>query len=132
MDGVRAAGKLPRMHSRRRRLRTHRLATLLVVLIVLASVGGAGDLGYISLKGRADQLQANLTVSLEAGQRELEAGKVSLNQANSKHDPELVTQAVNHFAAAKSDFLSASRSADDSRFLRYLEYVPAVGQFARS
>src|SRR5438309_2752734 len=118
MDEVGGAGRLPRMHSRRRRLRSHKLVAALVVLIVLASVGGAGDLGYIALKSRADQLQANLTVALEAGQHELEAGKDSLNQANSKHDATLVTAAINHFVTAKTHFVSAGRLADDSRFLR--------------
>jgi hypothetical protein len=94
--------------------------------------GGGSALGYVNLKGRADQLQANLTVDLQAGQRELEAGKGSLTQASTKHDATLVAQAVAHFVAAKGQFLAAGQLADNSRLLRDLEDLPGVGSFARS
>jgi hypothetical protein len=132
MDEAREAGKLPRMHSRRRRLRSHKLTALLVVLIVIVGIGGASDLGYLALKSRADQLQASLAADLEAGQRDLEAGKALLTKANSKHDTSLITDAINKFVTAKSNFLSAGKRADDSRLLHYLEYAPAIGDFARS
>jgi hypothetical protein len=132
MDEAREAGKLPRMHSRRRRLRSHKLTALLVVLVVIAGIGGASDLGYLALKSRADQLQASLSADLEAGQRDLEAGKTLLTQANSKHDASMVTLAINKFVTAKSNFLAAGKRADESRLLRYLEYIPAIGNLARS
>jgi hypothetical protein len=120
------------MHKRHRRLRSHKLAATLFLLVIIAGISGATDLGYMALKSRADQLQASLASDLQAGQRELEAGKTLLTQANSKHDPALITQAINSFVTAKADFLSASQQADNSRILRYLEYAPAVGQLASS
>jgi hypothetical protein len=132
MDGPREVGRLPRVHKRQRRFRSHKLTALLIALIIIAGISGASDLGYLALKSRADQLQARLAADLQAGQRELETGKTLLTQANSKHDVTLVAQAVNSFVTAKADFLSASQQADDSRLLRYLEFVPAAGDFARS
>ena len=125
---VLAADKVARVRgSRRRRLRSHRLLAVAVGVVILASIGGGSALGYATLKNRADQLQAALTAYLQAGQRELEAGKASLTEANSKHDTSLVTQATAHFAAAKTHFLAASQLADNSRLLHYLEQIPAVG-----
>jgi hypothetical protein len=69
---------------------------------------------------------------LQAGQRALEAGKASLTEANSKRDTSLVTQATAHFATAKANFLAASQLADNSRLLRYLEQIPAVGASVHS
>jgi hypothetical protein len=94
--------------------------------------GGGSAFGYVNLKGRADQLQANLTVDLQAGQRELEAGKASLTQASTKHDASLVAQAVAHFVAAKGQFLAAGQLADNSRLLRDLEDLPGIGSLAQS
>src|SRR5579864_599093 len=133
MAGARATVRLPRLHSRRhRRYRSHRLRALLVALIVLVALGGATDLGYASVKSQADRLQASLTKDLQAGQSQLDAGKQALQQANAKHDAALVNQAVADFVSAKADFESAAEQADGSRFLHYLEYVPSVGQLARS
>lgn len=100
--------------------------------MIIAGLAGGSDLGYVALKGRADRLQAALTADLEAGQRQLEAGKASLQSANSKHDANLATQAFAEFALAKEQFQAASALADTSTFLRYLEYAPAVGAIARS
>jgi hypothetical protein len=123
-----AADKVARVRgSRRRRLRSHRLLAVAVAVVILASVGGGSAVGYANLKTRADALQAALTTYLQAGQRELEAGKTSLTEANSKHDTSLVTQATAHFTAAKAQFLAAGQLADDSRLLHYLEQIPAVG-----
>src|ERR1700680_3146653 len=71
---------------RRRRWRSHRLLGATIVVAIVAVLWGAADLGYVALKGRTDQLQASLSMDLQAGQSELEAGKASLTQANSKHD----------------------------------------------
>ena len=68
----------------------------------MAGLGGATYFGYVNLKGRVDRLQAALTANLQAGQRELEAGKASLVDANNKHDASLVVAAAAHFVAAKS------------------------------
>jgi hypothetical protein len=103
----------------------------LIVLVVVAAIGGATDLGYLSLKLQAEQLQGALTSHLQIGQRELEAGKEALKQANAKHDAILITQAIDHFSSAKRSFSSASQVADESKLLRYLEYAPAVGDYAR-
>lgn len=133
MEGVQGTGRLARVGSRRRRrLRSHRLMATLVAAIVVVGIGGVTDLAYVSLKSRADQLQAGLTVDLQAGQQELDAGKASLTAANTKHDATQVDVAVTHFAAAKNHFLAASRLADGSQLLRYLEYAPGVGDQARS
>src|SRR5207253_9666446 len=69
---------------------------------------------------------------LQAGQKELEAGKASLAQANAKHDASMVPQAAAHFAAAKEQFLAAGNMADDSRLLRSLALLPSIGDVVRS
>ena len=99
-------------------------------MIGLVGTIGATGIAYFSLKPRADELQANLVARIVAGQRELEAGKAALKEANSK--PDGLSRAVEHFVAAKREFLSANQMADDSRLLRYLEYTPALGRFASS
>ena len=126
------ADKLRRVRStRHRRRRSHKLIALSIVVIVVAGVGAGTDVAYSALKTRADSLQAELTADLQAGQRELEAGKASLTAANSKHDATLAMQAVNHFQAAKDQFIAAATTADNSKLLRYLEYAPSVGDLAR-
>ena len=125
--------RLARVRSKRhRRLRTHQLRAVLIVLVVLAGLGGGTDLAFGSVKSQGEQLQANLTSQLQAGQRELEAGKEALKQANSKHDATFASQAIAHFTSARDDFMRASQIADESKLLRYLEYAPSVGDFARS
>ena len=99
---------------------------------MLVTIAGATDLAYVSLKGQADRLQAALTTDLQAGQAKLEAGKAALKQANANRDPSLVAEAAADFRVASADFASASQQADGSAFLRYVEYVPSVGQLARS
>lgn len=105
------------------------MAAGIVGLIVLG-LGGGSAFAYSEVKSRADRLQAALTVQLQAGQHELEAGKTSLSQANSKHDATLITQAETHFAAAKTQFQSAAGLADNSRLLNTLESIPAAGYAA--
>lgn len=130
---VLTADKVARVRgSRRRRLRSHRRLAVGVGVVILVSIGGGSALGLAALKNRTDQLQAALTAYLQAGQRELEAGKTALTEANSKHDTSLVTQATAHFAAAKTQFLSAGQLADNSRLLRYMEQIPAVGSAVHS
>src|SRR5713101_4057203 len=122
MERVKRPAKLAWVRSkRRRRWRSHRLLSAVVGVAILAGAGGAAFFGYANLKGRVDRLQALLTADLQAGQRELEAGKASLQAANTKRDVSLVTQAVGHFAAAKVQFQAAGQAADDSKLLRYLE-----------
>lgn len=126
------AGRLPRVRSkRRRRLRSHRLLAVTILALIVLGAGGT-SVGYLTLKPRADQLQAAITADLQAGQRELEAGKNALTQASSKHDTSLVTQADGHFVTARGNFQAASALADTSRLLRYMEFTPALGDFARS
>ena len=100
--------------------------------MLVGGVAGGAYVGYTSLKAQAAELQANLTTSLQAGQRELEAGKVSLTQANSKHDVSLVAEATSHFVAAEGQFRAAGELADGSQFLRALERLPQVGDLAKS
>ena len=118
--------------TRQRRRRSRKLIVALALLIALVAIGGGADIGYAQVKARAAQLQAALTVKLQAGQAQLEAGKASLNQANAKHDANLVADATAHFAAAKSQFLSAGALANNSTLLRALEMVPSLGSIARS
>lgn len=133
MEAQKAAGRLPRVRSiRHRRWRSHKLLATLVVLVVIAALGGGTDLAYVSLKSQADQLQATLTNYLQVGQHELEAGKDALTQANAKHDTSLVAVATAHFTSAKDSFMTASRVANESKLLRYLQDAPSVGDFARS
>jgi hypothetical protein len=107
------------------------LAVAIAVLLV-AGVGGAADIGYITLKGRADQLQASLTGDLQAGQGELEEGKANLTQANTDHDSYWATRAIDHFVAAKARFLAAGQLADNSQLLRWLERTPGASDLVRS
>ena len=116
---------------RHRRRHSHKLLAGAIAILTLAGFGGTA-IGYISIKPKADQLQAELMSYLQAGQKELEAGRASLAEANSKHDATLVPQAITHFGAAKVQFVGASGVADHSNLLRYLESVPAVGNFAYS
>ena len=108
------------------------LLAFIVVVIVVAGLGGASDLGYFALKGRADQLQAKLTSDLQAGQGELEAGKASLAQANAEHDAYWALRASDHFLAAKAQFLAAGQLADSSRLLQWLERTPGASDLVRS
>ena len=114
--------------SRRRRIR--RLIAAGVTVVLVAGVGGGAYVGYQVLKRQAAQLQAQLTTDLQAGQRELEAGKASLTEANSKRDLALVSQAKDHFEAAAAQFRAASGHADDSALLRAAERLPSVGDRA--
>src|SRR5439155_11990062 len=118
--------------TRQRRRRSRKLIVALALLIALVAIGGGADIGYAQVKAHAAQLQAALTVKLKAGQAELEAGKASLNQANAKHDANLVADATTHFAAARSQFLSAGALADNSALLRDLEMMPSFGSIVRS
>jgi Protein of unknown function (DUF4012) len=118
--------------TRRRRWRSHRLLAAGITIAVLAGIGGGSALGYTALKMRADRLQAVLTADLLAGQRELEAGKASITQANTKRDLSLVTQAVDHFSAARVQFLAAIQLADNSNLLRDLELIPVLSGSVRS
>jgi hypothetical protein len=133
MEAEQGATRLPQVRSKRhRRWHSHKLLATLIVLVVIAALGGGTDLAYVSLKSQADQLQSTLTNYLQVGQHELEAGKEALKQANAKHDTSLVAVATAHFASAKNNFLTASRVANDSKLLRYLQDAPSVGDFARS
>jgi hypothetical protein len=105
---------------------------LAVAVLIAIVVGGGAAVGYANLMGRADQLQARLTADLQAGQRELEAGKASLTQANTKRDANLIADAVAHFVAAKGQFLAAGQLADNSRLLHDLEQLPVAGTFVHS
>src|SRR5207253_10202694 len=107
---------------------------LAVAIIVgtVALLAGGSEIAYANVKSRAELLQANLTLELEAGQKELEAGKETLKQANADHDAYWAMRAGDHFAAARARFLAASELADNSRLLKALEFAPGVGESARS
>jgi hypothetical protein len=126
------AGRVPAVHSTRRRRRRSRKLLAVAVLVAIVMGGGGAAVGYITLKPRVDQLQSRLAADLQAGQRELEAGKASLTQAGTKHDASLVAEAIAHFVAAKKQFLAAGQLADTSRLLHDLEEVPGVGSLAHS
>lgn len=125
-------------NARRRRsgklrvLRRGKLVAVGMAVLILAGLAGGIDITYAQVKQRADGLQAALTSDLEAGQQELEAGKTSLSEANSKHDVGLVAKAVVHFNAARTDFASAARTADSSHLLRDLEMTPAIMGLVRT
>ncbi len=105
---------------------------LAIVVVVLASGSGAGVLAYSDIKNQAIRLQVEITAHLQAGQTELEAAKVSLSDANAKHDQALIAQANVHFIAAKVQFMVARQIADGSPLLQRLEAVPQVGDLAQS
>lgn len=108
------------------------IVALVVVLALLAGLGGGGFLAYSSIRRDANQLQAQLTSHLELGQRELEAAKAILKQANAAHDDKLIALAKIHFINAKLQFLTASQIADSSELLARLENLPSVGKLASS
>jgi hypothetical protein len=118
-------------YTRRRRRRSHKLLAA-SLLVAVAALAGGTVVGYVAVKSRADQLQAQLTTDVQAGQKELEAGKASLAQANAKRDAGLVSEATAHFASAREEFLAAGSLADNSRLLHDLELVPSLGDIARS
>jgi hypothetical protein len=120
------------LNAPRRRFRWRWFIALGVVVALLAGLGGGGFLAYSSIRRDADQLQAQLTAHLELGQRELEAAKTSLKQANTTHDDKQIAQAKVHFINAKLQFLTASQIADSSELLGRLENLPSVGQLASS
>jgi hypothetical protein len=105
---------------------------LAIVIVIVACSGVASVLAYTSVKEQAGQLQAQLTVHLQAAQSELEAAKVSLKSANASHDEKLIAQADVHFTTAKVQFMVARQIADSSTLLQQLAALPAVGDQARS
>ena len=113
-------------------MRRRALVALAIVGVVLISGGIAADVVYMSVRSQANQLQAQLTVHLEAGQSDLEAAKNSLKAANSTHDQKLITEATTHFTGAKAEFGLARQIADGSDFLHRVEGLPEVGGMARS
>jgi hypothetical protein len=118
----------------KRRGARRRSAFIALAIVVVILLGGtsASVLAYSTVKGQATQLQAQLTVHLQAGQSELEAAKTSLKSANSTHDEALISQANVHFTSAKVQFMVARQMADSSELLKRLEAVPVVGELARS
>ena len=133
-ESIQVADKVARVHSSRRsrRRRTRRLIATGLIIVLVAGIGGGSYLAYGLLKKQAAQLQDNLIADLQAGQRELEAGKASLTQANSQHDVTLVAEATSHFVAAEAQFRAAGQLADGSLLLRVVEGLPKVGSVARS
>src|SRR6202011_2778446 len=128
-----APDKVARVRSsRRRRRHTHKLLAATILLVVLVMVAGGTNLAYAAVKSEAAQLQAQLTVDLQAGQTELEAGKANLTQANRDHDAYWAIRATDHFAAAKEKFQAAGSLADNSQLLHGLELLPSAGDLARS
>src|SRR3989442_8725189 len=119
------------MATKRRRMRSRRFVASLALVAIVAGLAGGG-FGYLQLKASADRLQATITVQLQAGQQELEAGKSSLTEASKKHDLNLITQGVAHFDAARVQFLAAGQTADNSQLLHDLELIPAAGSLAYS
>src|SRR5579859_1554423 len=117
---------------RRSRRRHYKLAAVLVAVVIVAISGAGAGVAYTSLKGQATQLQAKLTLQLEAGQADLEAAKTSLKLANSTHDQALITHAAAQFTDAKVQFGLARRTADSSGLLKQVEGLPGVGGAARS
>ena len=125
---------MARVHSSRgsRRRRTRRLIAAGIAVVLVAGIGGGSYLVYGLLKRQVAQLQAALTTDLQAGQRELEAGKTSLTEANTKHDVTLIGQATSDFVAAEAEFRAAGQLADRSLLLRAAEKLPRIGNAAHS
>jgi hypothetical protein len=103
-----------------------------VIVALLAGLAGGSVFAYTSIRRDANDLQARLTSHLELAQKELEAAKTSLKQANTTHDDKLVAQAKVHFINAKLQFLAAGQIADSSELLGRIENLPSVGQLAVS
>lgn len=101
-------------------------------MVILAASGVAALIAYGTVRGQAAQLQSQITVHLQAGQKELEAARSSLTAANSKRDPALIDETSVHFTSAKVQFMVARQIADGSNLLRRLETLPQVGGTARS
>jgi Protein of unknown function (DUF4012) len=101
------------------------------VVALLAGLGVGTAFAYESAKNQAAQLQAQLTLHLQAGQADLEAAKASLKQANASHDVTLVNKATVEFISAKTQFLLTRDLADSSQILRQAEGLPYVRDQAR-
>lgn len=116
---------MPR-RSRRRRGRGALIAVVLL-LAVLAGLGGGAVFAYESAKNQATKLESELASHLQLGASDLQAGKTSLKQANANHDIKLVVQARKDFADAKAQFMLAKQVADGSRLLHDVERLPDIG-----
>jgi hypothetical protein len=103
------------------------------VLVALLAAAGAGSVfAYTSIKRDATALEGRLMYHLELAQKEMEAAKSSLKQANTTHDEKQIGEAKVHFIGAKLHFQAATQIADGSQLLSQLETVPSVGEMARS
>ncbi|MHB8688597.1 MAG: DUF4012 domain-containing protein [Candidatus Dormibacteraceae bacterium] len=118
--------------STRRRRRRRALWAVAIVVVIVACSGEAAAFSYTTVKTQANQLEAQLTLHLQTGQRELEAAKASLKSANATHEESLVAQTNVHFTTAKLHFTVARQIADSSQVLQRLQSLPAVGDMARS
>jgi len=115
-----------------RKTKRRRVVVALGLAFLVVCGTGGSVLAYRSIESQATQLQAQVVMHLERGQTDLEDAKTSLRQANANLDGKQVDKAKADFAAAKLEFLAATKVADNSDLLRQLESLPAVGAKARS
>jgi hypothetical protein len=109
-----------------------RLLAYGLTLVVVVGLAGGSWLGYQQLRVSANNLQAQITSKLVHAQQQLEAGKTSLQQANTKRDAGLAAQAAAQFEASGLEFKDAGTLADRSQLLKYLELTPSVGEQVHS
>ena len=121
-------GKRRFRSSQGRRAFARRLLILGLIVLILLGLAGGTVLGYAEVKTNANQLQADLSYDLQQAQQQLEQGKTTLEQANSKHDAGLAAQAATEFQKSRATFAGVAKKADGSQLLRYVELVPSVGE----
>ena len=98
------------------------------ILALAAVIGVLGVVGYLGYRA-ANRLEAQLAIDLSAGQRELEAGKVSLKAANAERSLPKIVDAEAHFGRGIQHFAAAEGDARASRLLNATAQVPILGGF---
>ncbi len=125
---VPTSGKRRFRSSRGRRAVLQRVAAYGLIVLVILGIGGGTYLGYERVRASATNLQDQITAKLVRAQQDLETAKSTLEQANTKHDATLASQAATQFQTASDEFAAGAKLADRSQLLRYVELAPSVGE----
>lgn len=107
------------LRPRRRRIR------LVVVGLGLLLAALAG----LVVRHVATDLEASITASTQAAQRELEVGKAALSAANKEHNAGKLNEADAHFMVASAYFESARSQIDRNVLLRVGRHVPVLAGY---
>jgi hypothetical protein len=111
----------------RRVKRLRRRLALRLLLIFLIAIPATAILGDVSL-AHARQVQAAVTVDLQAGADELLAGRQSVSDATTKSNPALLVVANQHFEHSRTRFRSALDQLQRDPVLVAARITPVLGQ----